>query len=150
MTTITQNITSMPTPALSRIGMSDEAFITAADADVVARGVLTTELNAWTGQVNTVAGEVNTNATNAATSETNAAASAAAAAASSGATIWVSGTTYAIGDVRFSPINFISYRRTTTGGGTTDPSLDTTNWASLSATASAGATVITYQLFGGI
>jgi len=51
---ITQNITAMPTPALSRTGMTDEEFITAADADVVARGNLVTELNTWTGQVNAI------------------------------------------------------------------------------------------------
>ena len=61
MTTVTQNITTMPTPALGR-SMEAEAFITAADADVIARGGLVTELNTWTGQVNTVAGEVNANA----------------------------------------------------------------------------------------
>jgi hypothetical protein len=63
-------------------------------------------------------------ATNAANSATAAANSALVA----GATIWVSGTTYAIGDARYSPINFQTYRRTTNGGGTTDPSLDNTNW----------------------
>jgi len=47
------------------------------------------------------------------------------------APVWVSGTTYAIGDRRYSPINFATYRRTTSGAGTTDPSADTTNWAPL-------------------
>lgn len=68
----------------------------------------------------------------AATSETNAAASANASAASSNATIWISGTTYAIGDVRFSPVDYQSYRRKTAGAGTTDPNLDFTNWQSIS------------------
>jgi hypothetical protein len=67
----------------------------------------------------------------AAVQATNAANSAAAAAATVATTAiaWVSGTTYAIGDVRYSPINFASYRRRTAGSGTTDPSLDVTNWA---------------------
>lgn len=56
-----------------------------------------------------------------------------AAAASAGASLWVSGTTYAIGDVRWSPITRLSYRRTVAGAGVTDPSLDTANWAALSA-----------------
>lgn len=60
-------------------------------------------------------------------------ANAQAAAASAGASIWVSGTTYAIGDVRWSPADNRSYRRRTAGAGTTDPSIDTTNWAALSA-----------------
>lgn len=58
-----------------------------------------------------------------------AAASAQAAANSAGAAIWVSGTTYAIGDVRWSPITRLVYRRTTAGAGSTDPSADATNWA---------------------
>ena len=43
-------------------------------------------------------------------------------------TMWVSGTTYAAGDSRQSPINLKTYTRITGGAGTTDPSLDTTNW----------------------
>lgn len=38
--------------------------------------------------------------------------------------VWVSGTTYAAGDVRYSPLDFLDYRRKTNGAGTTDPSLD--------------------------
>lgn len=49
-----------------------------------------------------------------------------------GATAWVSGTTYAIGDPRYSLVNFLSYRRKTVGAGTTDPSADPTNWAQVS------------------
>lgn len=64
----------------------------------------------------------------AAASAVAAAASAAASAASASAPIWVSGTTYAIGDVTWSPINAQSYRRITAGAGTTDPSIDGTNW----------------------
>ena len=51
------------------------------------------------------------------------------AASYAGATVWVSGTTYALYDVRFSPINNRSYRRIIAGAGTTDPSADATNWA---------------------
>jgi hypothetical protein len=56
-------------------------------------------------------------------------AAAAAATSAANASIWVSGQTYAVGVVRFSPINFLSYRRKTAGAGTTDPSVDATNWA---------------------
>jgi hypothetical protein len=55
----------------------------------------------------------------------------AAAESASSATAWVSGTTYAIGNVRYSRIDFLSYRRTTAGGGTTDPKLDAINWTCL-------------------
>ena len=65
-----------------------------------------------------------TQANNAATSATAAAGSALVA----GALAWVSGTTYAVGDARYSPINMQTYRRTIAGAGTTDPSLDATNW----------------------
>lgn len=43
--------------------------------------------------------------------------------------VWVSGTSYTAGVVRYSPIDFLMYRRKTNGAGTTDPSLDPTNWA---------------------
>ncbi|MFH1010336.1 MAG: hypothetical protein V1784_03775 [bacterium] len=61
-----------------------------------------------------------------------AAANANAAVAAANATKWVSGTTYAEGDGRWSPINYQTYRRKTAGAGTTDPSLDGTNWALIS------------------
>ena len=74
-----------------------------------------------------------TSATGAATSATNAANSATAAAnsaASAGAVLWVSGTSYAVGYVVYSPINFQNYRCIQATSGTTDPSLDETNWVS--------------------
>ena len=106
-------------------------------------------LATFVSETNTVAGEVNANAaiattqaalattngatqvalaTAQATSAANSATAAAASALTAGAVAWVSGTTYATGDVRYSPINFQVYRRKTNGGGTTDPSLDSTNW----------------------
>lgn len=44
---------------------------------------------------------------------------------------WVSGTTYSVGDLRYSPITFQTYRRAIAGAGTTDPSLDVTNWVAV-------------------
>jgi len=44
---------------------------------------------------------------------------------------WVSGTTYAIGNVRYSPVTFKTYRRRTAGAGTVDPSADKANWSDL-------------------
>jgi hypothetical protein len=81
----------------------------------------------------------------AAVQATNAANSAAAAAATVATTAiaWVSGTTYSVGDVRYSPINFASYRRRTSGAGTTDPSLDATNWALAAGGFGNGGTTIT-------
>lgn len=72
------------------------------------------------------------NSASAASASQVAAASAQAAAeAASNASAWVSGTTYAAGNVRYSLVNFQSYRRTTSGAGTTDPSLDAVNWVAL-------------------
>lgn len=45
--------------------------------------------------------------------------------------VWVSGTTYAVGDLRYSPITFQTYRRAIAGAGTTDPSLDGINWVAV-------------------
>lgn len=111
-------ITALPTPP----SRSDPAnFSTRADTFLGALPVFTTEANLLQTAVNI--------------SETAAAASAAAAVAAetgavsaAGVSIWVSGTTYAIGNNRFSPINFLTYRRKTAGAGTTDPSADPTNW----------------------
>ena len=52
-----------------------------------------------------------------------------AAAAAFGVTKWVSGTTYAAGDLVWSPTDYLTYRRKSAGGGTTDPTSDGTNWA---------------------
>lgn len=114
-------------------------------------------LDTFVSETNTVAGEVNTNAATAttqaalattngaaqvslaaaqvalattqATNAANSAISAATSALTAGAIAWVSGTTYSTGNVRYSPIDFQAYRRKTDGAGTTDPSLDSANWA---------------------
>ncbi|MBI3157585.1 MAG: hypothetical protein HYZ20_19570 [Burkholderiales bacterium] len=87
--------------------------------------------DAWVAWLETWAPDFADAATASQTNATEAYASAvtaAAAANSVGAALWVSGTTYAIGDVRRSPINGLPYRRLTAGAGTTDPSADPTNW----------------------
>jgi hypothetical protein len=69
----------------------------------------------------------------AAISEANAAGSASAAAAGAGVALWVSGTSYtAYSSVVVSPLDHRSYRRIISGAGTTDPSVDTTNWILIS------------------
>lgn len=100
-------------------------FAALADAFVAALATLRT-------QINNTATNVYNNAVDAYNNATTASAQANAATSAVGATIWVSGTTYAVGDGRFSPINFQTYRRKTAGAGTTDPSLDATNWALIS------------------
>lgn len=115
-------ITALPTPP-SRSDPTN--FSDRADLFLTALPTFGTEANV-------LQADVNSKQTIASSAATNAAASALAAGSTAGATIWVSGTTYALGDNRFSPINFLTYRRKVAGAGTTDPSLDTTNWALLS------------------
>ena len=79
-------------------------------------------------EANTLQADVNAKQVTASSAATSAQAAQAAAEAASNASIWVSGTTYAVGNVRFSPTNFLSYRRRTAGAGTTDPVSDPTNW----------------------
>ena len=80
------------------------------------------------GIATTQAGNAATSASAASTSASEAATSVTQAAATSNVTKWVSGTTYTEGDNVWSPITYWTYRRKSTGGGTTDPSADTTNW----------------------
>ena len=107
-------ITALPTPPST----SDPSnFSSKADAFIAALPQFVTEANAQALAVNDDAA--------------NALAAKEAALAAVNATIWASGTTYAIGDVRWSPTSFKSYRRKTNGGGTTDPVSDPTNWEQL-------------------
>jgi len=117
-------ITPLPTPP-SRDDPTN--FATRADAFLGALPDFATEANA-------LAVDVNADAVAAAAAETAATAAAAAATAAANVTKWVSGTTYTEGAVVWSPITYLSYRRKSTGGGTTDPSADSTNWAQAAGT----------------
>jgi len=126
MATTPPSITALPTPP-----------------DPNDRSTFNARAYPWSVALNTLGSEANALADNVYDNAVEAVASAAAAtdmaalaqnsasasAASAGATAWVSGTTYAAGDARYSPIDFQTYRRKTAGAGTTDPSLDATNWA---------------------
>lgn len=117
-------ITSLPTPPTRSDPVN---FNSRADAFLTALPTFATEAN-------TLQADVNAKQTDASNSAAAALASELASAASSTATIWVSGTTYAVGNVRFSPVNYLSYRRKTAGAGTTDPSADSTNWQLINGT----------------
>lgn len=126
------SVTALPTPPSTA---SPSTFDSRADAFLGALPVFQTENNAVASNVFANASDAAASASSAATQAGNAATSAAgavlsaqAAAASAGASLWVSGTTYAIGDVRYSPLTQRVYRRSTSGAGTTDPSADGTNW----------------------
>ena len=121
-------ISTLPTPP----SRQDPAnFATEADAFLGALPTFQSQVNAAGTYIDGKASEVDTDATAAAASAASAAAS--ASAASQVASVWVSGGTYTIGNVRFSPITYSSYRaKTNHSGVTTDPSVDTTNWVNIS------------------
>ena len=127
-------MTPLPTPP-SRNDPTN--FATRADAFLGALPTFQTEANALEVAVDADAVAAAASAASAASSVTAAQAAAAGAAAAANVTKWVSGTTYTEGAVVWSPINFLSYRRRTTGGGTTDPSADSTNWAQAAGTGDA-------------
>lgn len=142
-------ITALPTPP----SRSDSAnFATRGDAFLGALPTFRSETNAVATNAFNNAVEAEADAVAAAASQTAAAASAslasemaAAAASAATASVWVSGTTYATGAVVWSPLNGRGYRRISGGAGTTDPSLDPTNWFSL---AGGGVEPYVIQAFG--
>jgi hypothetical protein len=69
------------------------------------------------------------NAVAAASSASTASAAAGTATQTANATLWVSGTAYVVGNNAISPLTFQTFRRKIAGAGTTDPSIDVTNWA---------------------
>lgn len=113
-------------------------------------------LDTFTNETNAIVTEVNDNAVAAAASASTAsahvstastkaneaAASAANAAVASGVAKWVSGTTYTEGVNVWSPTDYQTYRRKTTGGGVTDPDSDTTNWEQITASATSDPTIL--------
>jgi len=131
-------ITALPTPPSRDDSVN---FSARADAFVGALPNFGTETNALATNVYNNAVEAEADAVAAAASAlsaqnsaTAANASAQAAAIASNVNQWVSGTTYVAGSVVWSPITFLTYRRITNGAGTTDPSLDGTNWILISGT----------------
>lgn len=133
-------ITPVPTPPIQRgdrvtFSSRVDAFITwlvtaVTQFGLVAANVYNNAVDAFNNATAAAA-----SALGASTSASQAAASAGAAANASGAPAWVSGTTYTAGQVRYSPIDYRSYRRKTNGAGTTDPSADSANWQLISSNA---------------
>lgn len=114
------SIAALPTPPTTA---DPSTFATRADAFLAALPTLQSEANA-------LADNVYDNAVDAAASATSAASNAALAIAAGGATLWANtGATYTLGQAVISPANLRAYRRKVAGSaGTTDPSVDTTNW----------------------
>ena len=91
--------------------------------------VILTQLAAMVANAYANAVDAFASAASAASNAATAAAAAISAMSSANVVVWVSGTTYAQYSVVVSPLSKIAYRKlTTAAGGTTDPSLDTTNW----------------------
>lgn len=105
-------------------------FSTEADAFVAALPDMVSDTNAISTVNYNNAVDCYNNAVAAAASQVAAAASAASAAATAGVVLWVSGSTYATGVTVYSPVTYLTYRRTSTSPGSTvvDPSLDPTKW----------------------
>ncbi len=131
-------ISNLPSPP----SRQDPAnFADEADAFLGALPTFQTEVNASGTYIDGKAAEVDTDAATAttqagiattqATNAANSATAAANSAASAGGVLWVSGTSYAVGYVVYSPIDFQNYRCIQATSGTTDPSLDETNWTAL-------------------
>jgi len=126
-------ISALPTPPTrqdpANFNARADAFLAAlptfrAEANALEANVDAREANAIV-QANTATAQ----ASAALASAASASASAILAAASAGAAAWVSGTAYSIGQVVWSPITQLIYRRRVAGAGTTDPSADSANWA---------------------
>ena len=91
---------------------------------------MTPEINATVAAMNLAVAEVDADTVAAAASAlaaSNDALAAAASAASVGLP-WTAGT-YAVGDMRYSPIDFATYRCRVAGASATDPSADSVKWA---------------------
>lgn len=147
MPTIIPTFTVIPSPTDTRQQFSTHAFQVVAEWN----GVITA-MNAQSGENNATAAAAAGSASASAASATDSANSAAASAASAGAadsariaaevaasnasatagaTAWVSGKAYTAGEVVWSTASFLTYRRRTNGGGTTDPADDAANWEPL-------------------
>jgi len=116
-------------PTIPSRNQDPATFVANADAFLAALPTFRTEANALAVTVDANTTSSTTNANIATTKAVEAAASATAAISAANAAVWISGTTYTQYTCVISPITYFTYRRTIAGAGTTDPSLDGTNWA---------------------
>lgn len=122
---INVNFTSPGTPPQS----SDAAnFISRADAFVTWISTFVSQLVSFVTQANALEQNVNAKEASAVQANTDAQIAMNTAIAASGATRWISGAAYLAGAVVWSPLTGTSYRSKVNTSGTTDPSIDDTNW----------------------
>jgi hypothetical protein len=123
---MTTTITPLPTPPTTT---DPTTFNSRANAFLGALPTFVTQANAVATETSASASAAASSAAAALASQNAAAASETAAGASANATKWTN-IAYSVGDARYSPINFQTYRRKIAGTTNTDPSNDPTNWAS--------------------
>ena len=119
-------ITPLPTPPLRSDGPT--SFADRGDTFMAALPAFVTQANALEANVELIGSSAQANSESSYSSAVRAEAAADIAGGIIGTTVWVSGATYAVGDTRFSNIDFQIYRRKIEGGGSTDPKLDSVNW----------------------
>lgn len=127
-TTSPPTLTPTPTPAPQR---GDRAtFSNRFDAFITWFINAVTEFQSISANVYNNAVDAFNSATSASSFATNAANSAASAVATTGTSKWLAATSYTQGNTAWSPTNFLTYRRSLAGTGTTaiDPALDAATW----------------------
>jgi hypothetical protein len=138
----------MTRPTISAFGAfpdrsaADDTFDVTIDARYSELEAFPAEVNALAEWMETTGDSINTNV--GAAQDARDEAEAAALSAAGSAAAWSSGASYSIGDNVWSPVNYATYRaKTNHSGETTDPSLDTTNWAIANPTSVADSPTIT-------
>lgn len=125
---ITQVISTIPEAGHRGVDARD-AFVTKQEAfQDTLTATTVTELNTFKTQANTLETNVNEKEASAVYAKTLAESARDSAFLTANVTNWVSGATYIIGQNVLSLIDFKTYVRKTNGAGTTDPSLDATNY----------------------
>ncbi len=125
--------TTLPSFGTAPSSASPSNFDALMDAFLVAMANLVAPLNSNNTISYNNAVDGYNSAVAAAASAAAALASAASSAANAAVVLWVSGSTYSSGACVYSPITFLTYRRTSSSPGSsiTDPSADGTRWVVL-------------------
>ena len=126
MPTLIPLFTAIPSPTNTRAEFTANAFQLASEYNPFVNAA-----NAQAAENNAAAIAVADDADAANDARIAAEAAAASASTTAGATQWISGKNYVAGEVTWSPVSFLTYRRRTNGAGAIDPSNDPANWEPL-------------------